>query len=111
MQMWIHVNIKYLQYMFMSSNKWTVFPVQIKKPWLYQIDLLISFAAGDADEFFDSSRIAQSFGILHILCDDFMQRAADGSYRVVWHGLAGRTCGSGGPSAGGIIVAAATAAW
>lgn len=74
------------------------------------MDLLISFAAGDADEFFDSSCIAQGFGILHILCDDFMQCTADGSYRVVWHGLAGRTCGPGGPSAGGIIVAAATAA-
>ena len=73
---------------------------------------LVSFAAGDADEFLDAAGIAQSFGVLHVLGDDLVQCAADGSYRVVRHGLAGRACGSRGPTAGGVIVAATAAtAW
>lgn len=73
---------------------------------------LVSFAAGDADEFFYATSIPQGFGVLHVLGDDFVQCAADGSNRIVWHGLAGRACGPGGPTAGGIIVAAATTtAW
>lgn len=37
-----------------------------------------------------------------------MQRAADGRHRVIWHGLARRPRGPGGPAVGGIIVAAAS---
>lgn len=44
---------------------------------------LVSFAAGDPDEFLDAAGISEGFGVLHVLGDDFMQRAADGRYRVV----------------------------
>ena len=44
---------------------------------------LVSFAAGDADEFFYATSITQGFGILHVLGDDFVQCAANGSYRVI----------------------------
>jgi len=75
-------------------------------------DSLVSFAAGYADEFFYATSITQGFGVLHVLGDDFVQRAADGSHRVVGHGLAGRSGGPGGPTAGGVVVAAATTtAW
>lgn len=73
--------------------------------------LLVSLAAGDADEFFNAASIAKGFGVLHVLGDDFVQCTADGSYCIIWHGLAGRACGPGGHTAGGIIVAAATTAW
>lgn len=72
---------------------------------------LVSFAAGDPDEFLDAASISEGFGVLHVLGDDFMQRAADGRYRVVGHGLARRARGPGGPTAGGIVVAAATTSW
>lgn len=76
-----------------------------------QTHSLVSFAADNADKFFNASGITKSFGVLHILGDDFVQGAADGSYRIIWHGLAGRACGSGGPTAGGVVVAAAATAW
>lgn len=44
---------------------------------------LVSFAAGDADEFFYATSIPQGFGVLHVLGDDFVQCAADGSNRIV----------------------------
>lgn len=44
---------------------------------------LVSFAAGDADEFFYATSITQGFGVLHVLGDDFVQCAANGSYRVI----------------------------
>lgn len=72
---------------------------------------LVSFAASDPDEFLDATGISEGFGVLHVLGDDFVQRAADGRYRVVWHGLARRARGPGGPTAGGVIVAAATTSW
>lgn len=45
--------------------------------------LLVSLAASDADEFFDAASIAKGFGVLHILGDDFVQCAADGSYCII----------------------------
>lgn len=72
---------------------------------------LVSFAASDPDEFLDAAGISEGFGVLHVLGDDFMQRAADGRYRVVWHGLARRAHSSGGATAGGVIVTAATTSW
>lgn len=33
---------------------------------------LVSFAAGDADEFLDATGVAQGFGVLHVLGDDFV---------------------------------------
>lgn len=71
---------------------------------------LVSFAAGNADEFFDAPGITQGFRVLHVLGDDFVQGAADGGYRVVRHGLAGWAAGAGRPTAGGVVVAAAAAA-
>lgn len=73
--------------------------------------LLVSFAASDPDEFLDSAGVSQGFGVLHVLGDDFVQRAADGCHRVVRHGLAWRARVPGGPAAAGVIVAAATASW
>lgn len=70
---------------------------------------LVAFAAGDADELLDAASVAQSFGVLHVLGDDLMQRAADGGDRVVRHGLAGGTRRPGGPTAGGVVVTAAAA--
>ncbi len=44
---------------------------------------LVSFAAGDADEFFYAASITQGFGVLHVLGDDFVQCAADGGYCII----------------------------
>lgn len=73
-------------------------------------DSLVAFAAGDADELLDAAGVAQGFGVLHVLGDNLVQRAADGGDRVVRHGLAGGTHRPGGPTAGGVVVAAA-ASW
>lgn len=70
-------------------------------------DSLVPFAAGDADELLDAAGVAQGFGVLHVLGDDFVQRAADGGDRVVRHGLAGGARRPGVPAAGGVVVAAA----
>lgn len=35
-------------------------------------NLLVSFAAGDSDEFLDATGVAQGFGVLHVLGDDFV---------------------------------------
>lgn len=72
-------------------------------------DSLVPFAAGDADELLDAAGVAQGFGVLHVLGDDFVQRAADGGDRVVRHGLAGGARRPGVPAAGGVVVAAAAA--
>lgn len=45
--------------------------------------LLVSFAASDANELFYATSIAQGFGILHVLGDDFVQCTADSSYCVI----------------------------
>lgn len=45
--------------------------------------LLVSFATSDANELFYATSIAQSFGILHVLSDDFVQCTADSSYCVI----------------------------
>lgn len=73
-------------------------------------DSLVPFAAGDADELLDAAGVAQGFGVLHVLGDDFVQRAADGGDRVVRHGLAGGARRPGVAAAGGVVVAAAAAA-
>lgn len=45
--------------------------------------LLVSFAPSDPDELLYAAGISEGFGVLHVLGDDFVQRAADGRHRVV----------------------------
>lgn len=45
--------------------------------------LLVPFAAGNADELLDAAGVPQSLGVLHVLGDDLMQRAADSCDGVI----------------------------
>lgn len=50
---------------------------------MFSFGLLVSFAAGDADELLDATGVPQGLGVLHVLGDDLMQRAADSGDGVV----------------------------
>lgn len=53
----------------------------------FLFSLLVSLGARDADELLDSAGVPQRFGVLHVLGDDLVQRAADRGDGVVRHGL------------------------
>lgn len=81
----------------------------------FPFGLLVSLAARDADELLDAAGVPQGFGVLHVLGDDLVQRAADRSDGVVRHGLppqdaavdaAASSCSSS--SAAGVVVVAAS---
>lgn len=76
---------------------------------IFPFVLLVSFAAGDADELLDAAGVPQRLGVLHVLGDDFMQRAADSCDGVVRHGLSHQAAGvaSATTSAAAVVVVAA----
>lgn len=76
---------------------------------IFPFGLLVSLAAGDADELLDATGVPQGLGVLHVLGDDLVQCAADCCDGVVRHGLphqaAGVACTSS-RSAAVVVVAA-----
>lgn len=79
---------------------------------IFPFGLLVSFAAGDADELLDATGVPQGLGVLHVLGDDFVQCAADSRDGVVRHGLprqdaaVGASSASSSPAATVVVVAA-----
>lgn len=76
----------------------------------FPLRLLVSFAARDADELLDASGVPQGLGVLHVLGDDLVQRAADSRDGVVRHGLPHQAAGVGAASScpAAVVVVAAT---
>lgn len=72
--------------------------------------LLVSFAAGDANELLNATSVPQGLGVLHVLGDDLMQCAADSCDRVIWHGLSHQAVCVASPSSSTIAAAVVVAA-
>ena len=72
--------------------------------------LLVSFAAGNANELLDAAGVPQGLGVLHVLGDDLVQGAADSRDGVVRHGLPHQTAGVAASSSttGAVVVVAAS---
>lgn len=90
----------------LSSFFASFFPPDIVFPF----GLLVSFAAGDANELLDAAGVPQGLGVLHVLGDDLMQCAADSCDGVVRHGLPHKTAGvaASSSSATAVVVIAAS---
>ncbi len=71
---------------------------------------LVSFAAGDADEFLNAAGVPQGLRVLHVLGDDLMQCTADSCDGVIRHGLPHQTAGvaAASSSATAVVVVAAS---
>lgn len=77
---------------------------------VFPFGLLVSFAASDADELLDAAGVPQGLGVLHVLGDDLVQRAADSCDGVVRHGLPHQAAGvaaSTSPATAAVVVVAA----
>lgn len=74
---------------------------------IFPFGLLVSFAAGDADELLDAAGVPQGLGVLHVLGDDLMQCAADSCDGVVRHGLPHQAAGIASSRTAAVVVVTA----
>lgn len=84
-------------------------PTPFPPDCIFPFGLLVSLAAGDADELLDATGVPQGLGVLHVLGDDLVQRAADCCDGVVRHGLPHQAAGvasASSRSAAVVVVAA-----
>lgn len=79
-------------------------------PSVFPFGLLVSFAAGNANELLDASGVPQRLGVLHVLGDDLVQSATDRRDGVIRHGLPHQAAavGSSSASSAGAVVVVAT---
>lgn len=89
-------------------SAWTYWWVNVCIYGIFSFGLLVSFAAGDADEFLDTASVPQGLGVLHVLGDDLMQRTADSCDGVIRHGLSHQDAavGASSPATAVVVVAA-----